>query len=89
MGGLPMHDHAEADDKIIAVLQDDPYWSQAEDLSDLPTALIQRLRHYFLTYKLLPGEPSEVSIGEAYGQPHAEKVIRAAIEDYESEYGSG
>ena len=89
VGGLPMLDHSEADDKIIAVLKDDPYWSQAEELSDLPTALIQRLRHYFLTYKLLPGEPHEVSMREAYGKSHAEKVIRAAIEDYESEYGSG
>ena len=89
LGGLPMLDHAEADDKIIAVLQDDPYWSEAMDLSDLPTALIQRLRHYFLTYKILPGEPSHVSMAQAYGRERAETVIRAAIEDYESEYGSG
>jgi inorganic pyrophosphatase len=89
VGGLPMQDRAEADDKIIAVLEDDPFWSQAEDLPDLPPALIQRLRHYFLTYKLVPGESSEVSIADAYGRPHAETVIRAAIEDYESEYGGG
>ncbi len=89
LGGLPMLDHSEADDKIIAVLKDDPLWSQAEDLSDLPSALIQRLRHYFLTYKLLPGEPSQVSIGEAYGRSHAETVVRAAMEDYEGEYGNG
>ena len=88
VGGLPMLDYGEADDKIVAVLQDDPFWSQVEELPDLPAALIQRLRHYFLTYKLVPGEPSEVTIGEAYGRPHAEKVIGAAIGDYQSEYGN-
>jgi inorganic pyrophosphatase len=90
IGGLPMLDHAEADDKIIAVLENDPLWSKAEDLKDLPEALIERLRHYFLTYKLRPEkQPSNVSIGDAYGRAHAESVIQGAIEDYENEYGSG
>ena len=34
------------------------------------------------------GEPNQVSIGQIYGRDHAHAVIRAAIEDYESEYGS-
>lgn len=89
VGGLPMLDGGEADDKIIAVLENDPLWSQVEDLSDLPDALIERLRHYFLTYKLVPDEPGDISIGDAYGRGHAEKVIQAAINDYESEYGTG
>jgi inorganic pyrophosphatase len=87
VGGLPMLDHAEADDKIIAVLENDPLWSQVEDLKDLPDALIERVRHYFLTYKLAPEKPSDVSIGKAYGRAHAESVIRAAIGDYEDEFG--
>ena len=45
-------------------------------------ALIDRLRHYFTTYKALPGKANVVSIGEAYGREHAETVIRAAIADY-------
>ena len=60
MGGEP-------DDKIIAVLENDPFLSHGSVLPDLPPALIERLRHYFLTYKLVPGQPSEISIGEAYG----------------------
>ena len=87
VGGLPMLDNGEADDKIVAVLENDPLWSQVEDLEDLPQALIDRLRHYFLTYKLVPEGGTEVSIADAYGREHAEAVIRAAIEDYDGEYG--
>lgn len=88
VGGLPMLDDGEADDKIVAVLENDPVWAHARELSELPPALIERLRHYFLTYKLVPGEPNQVSIGEIYGRDHAHTVIRAAIEDYQSDYGS-
>jgi len=89
VGGLPMLDGGEADDKIVAVLENDPIWSKAHDLQDLPAALIERLRHYFLTYKLSPDQPSDVSIGEAYERRHAEAVIQAAMEDYETEFGTG
>ena len=88
VGGLPMLDGGEADDKIIAVLENDPLWGQAEDISVLPSALIDRLRHYFMTYKLVPGADHSVSIGEAYGYAHAKEVIETALEDYDIEFGS-
>ncbi|HYD49413.1 MAG TPA: inorganic pyrophosphatase [Terriglobales bacterium] len=88
IGGLPMLDKGEADDKIIAVLDSDYLWSQVEDIADLPPVLIERLRHYFETYKLVPGGPPVVSIAAAYGRDHAETVIRAAIEDYRAEFGA-
>ena len=54
------------DRAIVAVLDSDEYWSRVTDLEDLPPVMIQRLRHYFLTYKTLPGEEDKVSIGAAY-----------------------
>jgi len=87
VGGLPMIDHGEADDKIIAVLDKDNIWANTKDISELPEILVERLRHYFSTYKLVPGQPSEVSIDESYGREHAEKVIQAAIEDYQDAFG--
>jgi inorganic pyrophosphatase len=87
LGGLPMLDDGEADDKIIGVLENDPIWSHAQDLADLPAALIQRLRHYFQTYKLPPGQAGNVSIGEEYDRDHAERVIEAAMADYAERYG--
>ena len=89
VGGLPMCDHGEADDKIIAVIEDDPLWSQIEDISEMPPALIDRLMHYFLTYKLNPGQPHDVSIGKPYGFEHASKVIEAAVADYAETFGDG
>src|SRR6186997_2096431 len=51
VGGLPMLDHGEADDKIVAVLLNDLQWGAVRELDELTSALIDRLRHYFATYK--------------------------------------
>jgi inorganic pyrophosphatase len=88
VGGLPMVDGGEADDKIIAVLEADKIWDHIDDISKLPESIVDRLRHYFTTYKILPGEdPDKVRIGDPYGREHAERVIQAAIEDYADEFG--
>ncbi|MCA9179291.1 MAG: inorganic pyrophosphatase [Planctomycetales bacterium] len=87
IGGLPMLDHGEADDKILAVLSNDNLWSDIQDVSELPVAYVDRLRHYFSTYKQLPGERANIEIGDVYGRERAEAVVRASIEDYESEFG--
>ncbi|MCB1743242.1 MAG: inorganic pyrophosphatase [Gammaproteobacteria bacterium] len=87
VGGLPMLDEGEADDKIIAVLANDNVWSQIESVEDFPKVLVERLRHYFMTYKLIPGEAPHAVIGEPYGREHAEQVVRAAVEDYIDEFG--
>jgi inorganic pyrophosphatase len=89
LGGLRMIDHGEADDKIVAVLENDNVWGGAQDLEDLPPVLIERLRHYFTTYKLVPGEPAKVTIEAVYGREAACRVVTAAIEDYEASFGQG
>ena len=88
IGGLPMLDNGEADDKIIGVLAADNIWSHVEDIDELPQALVQRMRHYFTTYKVMPGDPAQpVSIDGIYDRSHAEKVIQAAMADYQDEFG--
>jgi inorganic pyrophosphatase len=87
IGGLRMIDGDEADDKIIAVLQNDAVYGKAEDIGDIPDILVERLRHYFATYKLIPGEESRVLIEQVYGCMRARKVIEASIEDYEVHFG--
>ena len=86
VGGIKMIDAGEADDKIVAVLNNDGVWEEVEDISELPTVMVERLRHYFATYKLVPGQQSRFSIERVYGCEHAFSVVRAAMEDYESEY---
>ncbi len=87
VGGIQGVDGGLADDKIIAVLANDSFWEDAKDIDDLPKALVERLQHYFTTYKLVPGRDSQMTIEKVYGCEEAEKVIRAAMEDYEQEYG--
>lgn len=87
IGGIPMLDRGEADDKIIGVLENDEVWSEVDEIDKLPKAFAARLRHYFSTYKRLHGEPSTVRVGEAYNRERAETVIEAAIADYKEEFG--
>lgn len=88
VGGIHMIDHGEADDKIIAVLANDSYWGDVTDVSGLPAALVERLRHYFSTYKLVPGNEKSISIENTYDSQFAKRVVEAAIEDYEFEFGA-
>ena len=87
IGGVQMIDGGEADDKIIAVLENDYVWGAARDVSDVPSVLVERLEHYFLTYKMVPGSRSTVRIARVYGRGHALKVVRAAMADYEESFG--
>ncbi|MGM0600920.1 MAG: inorganic pyrophosphatase [Candidatus Rifleibacteriota bacterium] len=87
LGGLPMIDHGEADDKIIAVLETDNMWAGVSDISELPPVLVDRIHHYFSTYKIIPGQEIETQIGKPYGCEHAEKVISAAMLDYLEQFG--
>ena len=87
IGGILMIDHGEADDKIVAVLDNDRFWAKAQDISDIPDIMIERLRHYFATYKLIPGEPVQVSIEQTYGRERAEVLVQAAMGDYKDIYG--
>ena len=86
IGGLCMIDKGEADDKIIAVLKNDALYGKWRDLSDCPESILKRLRHYFLTYKAIPGEVNVVDIDAVYGREHAHKVIRTSMKDYEESF---
>jgi inorganic pyrophosphatase len=83
IGGLRMIDGGEADDKIVAVLHGDVAFDW-DDISQCPPSLVQRLRHYFLTYKEIPGERARPAceITQVYGREEGHQVIRAAQQDY-------
>jgi inorganic pyrophosphatase len=86
IGGLQMIDSGEADDKIISVLDKDYVWGGVRDISEAPSVLVERLQHYFLTYKLVPGQRATARIRGVYGRGHAFKVVRAAMADYSANY---
>lgn len=88
IGGLRMIDGREADDKIIAVLKGDSVYGGWKDVADVPTQLVDRLRHYFLTYKQLPDAPlPAVEIAEVYGREEALETIKHSLADYRDKYG--
>lgn len=87
VGGLQMVDDGEADDKIIAVLEKDNVWGDVRDIQELPQIMIERLRHYFSTYKMKPGQEVATVIEWVYGREQALKVIEAAMEDYDEAFG--
>lgn len=88
IGGLRMVDQDEADDKIIAVLKDDATYGKWTDIGDVPPPMLDRLRHYFLTYKQAPGSTSSVcEITHTYGCEEAKQVIRRSLSDYQARFG--
>ena len=87
VGGLRVIDRDEADDKLLAVLENDNVWGAATDIGDLPEVLIERLSHYFTTYKLVPGEEPVISIDGTYGADAARQVVEASMQDYVEEFG--
>lgn len=88
IGGLRMIDGNQADDKIIAVLKGDSVYGGWKDIKDVPTALVDRLRHYFLTYKQFPDAPKPpVEIAEIYDRAEAHETIRQSLADYRAKYG--
>jgi inorganic pyrophosphatase len=87
IGGLRMIDGQQADDKIIAILEADLAYGHIKDVSECPKALIDRLKHYFLSYKQLPAEaPRRVEIVDVYGRTEALDVIRRSLRDYQEEF---
>ena len=50
---------------------------------------IERLEHYFSTYKLVPGEGQRIRVAGTFGYEHAAAVVQAAMEDYRAHFGSG
>jgi len=82
IGGFCLIDDGEADDKIISVLVGDLVFQQYADISQLPEGIVERIRHYFLTYKALPGKRNACEIAFSYGRLESHEVISSAIDDY-------
>ena len=83
-----MIDRDQADDKIIAVMFEDAVYGGWTDIKQCPVQVLERLKHYFLTYKELPsekadGEKRKVEIAASYSADEAHEVIRLSMVDYQ------
>lgn len=84
IGVMQMVDRGEADDKIIAVAQDDPSVSHINDVKDLPEHLRAELRHFFENYKTL--ENKKVVVDEFLPRDKAFAIIEKSIRYYQKEF---
>ena len=87
IGGLRMIDGHQADDKIIAILDADLAYGHIREINECPKALVDRLKHYFLSYKQLPSDaPRRVEIVDVYDRAEALDVIRRSLRDYQTQF---
>ena len=61
IGVLRMLDQGERDEKILAVVQNDPVYCQVKDCSELFPHLLREIEHFFSIYKNLEGKTTEIA----------------------------
>jgi inorganic pyrophosphatase len=86
IGGFRMIDGNESDDKLVAVLNNDAVYMGYNDISEFPPMVVDRLKHYFLTYKDLPGNPRDVEITDVFGKEDAYEIIKRSMNDYTKKF---
>ena len=84
IGVMRMIDRGEADDKIIAVAEQDVSVSHIESMDNVPNYLLQELRHFFENYKTL--ENKKVVVDEFQSKEKAMEIITESIRYYKQEF---
>ncbi len=80
IGLFRMLDKGEQDDKVLAVLEYDPFFSDYRDYNDLPSHYLKEVEHFFQVYKDLEGTRVEPVGWE--GASVARERILWAINNY-------
>jgi inorganic pyrophosphatase len=80
IGVMRMIDKGEADDKIIAVAEQDASVSHIRDVHELPEFFHVELKHFFENYKTL--ENKKMIVDEFLGKEQAVPIIQQSIEYY-------
>jgi inorganic pyrophosphatase len=84
IGVMQMIDSGDADDKIIAVANNDPSVNYINKLSDLPMHFFAELRNFFEEYKKL--ENKTVVVDEFQEKDKAYQIINDAIVRYSQKF---
>lgn len=81
IGVMKMIDGGVADDKIIAIHEDDPQYNCYHHIDDLPPHTLKTLQRFFEDYKIL--ENKEVKIESFLGPKEAMAILKKALELYQ------
>ena len=84
IGVMRMVDQGDADDKIIAVANNDMSFQHIHDISEMPKHTINQLRRFFEDYKIL--EKKEVVIDSFLPKPDACGIILESIDLYKKTF---
>lgn len=84
IGVMRMIDRGEADDKIIAVAEQDASVSHIDDVSELPDFFRIELKHFFENYKAL--ENKKVVVDEFLGKAQAFDIVDKSIKLYKETF---
>ncbi len=84
IGVMRMMDNGEADDKIIAVAENDMSVNHFDDIEHLPTHFIKEVRSFFEDYKKL--ENKEVIVEDFLGKDIALKILKESFILYDQKF---
>lgn len=80
IGVLAMTDEGDFDYKIIAIPFGDPTWNTYRDIDDIPSHIMEEMKHFFNVYKSL--EHKKTAVLEVLGRQRALEIISESIEQY-------
>ncbi len=84
IGFLDMVDNGEKDEKIIAVMDHDPRFSQIHKIDDVQEHMLREIKHFFNTYKDLQ-ENKKVDVYDFHGKEDAVRLIDECIKRYQDQ----
>ena len=85
IGVLKMIDQGYTDEKIIAVCQEDPFYCSYDNISELPDHILDEIKFFFETYKVLENKPTSVTSIEP--RHEAILIISKCIKNFAKKYG--
>ena len=83
IGVLIMTDNGLNDEKIIAVANNDPFYNEYKDISEIPQHVMDEIKHFFSVYKTLEGKST--AIDEVKGRDVALQIIDDCIREYHNQ----
>jgi len=84
IGILRMIDEGQADEKIIAVCDNDPFYTSYFDVRQLPAHIFSEIRHFYEVYKTL--ENKETMVQKIEDSVQAKLVIARSMDAYDREF---